>query len=221
MPQKNRCICTPHDMDLEDDFRTSTASAAYTPQFATWGTHDVSSKIVPEACDLITALAVIQSLQYDLLPLHWHQGSSTVGFGGTASIRQMPLDILSTLVFKVYKDAAQIEEMDQHDQEIFVEKALKVFVNELILLSIPRIRSHQNISHAVGVSFQLMPSGRVWPVITSRRAELGNLEFFSRSKRGKTLTMTDKLCLLDGISAAINEVHSNGTCTQIPCGHGY
>ena len=196
-------------MEEETDgfFTNSIADSRHTLSY--WGgTSDISPAFTTNPCDFIAALATAQSLGVDFLPVSWQPAAAGIGVGGTASVRQSPADAKISFAIKAFKGAEDIERMYPQHQGPHIKRAFQVFINEVAILRHSRLRSHPNIIDIIGICFQVMPGGRVWPAMVLKVTALGDLERFAKSATGRSLSIVSRLQICVDIAITIQHLHS-------------
>lgn len=157
--------------------------------------------------NLITFLAIAQKLEIDFLPITWQPALSEVGTGGTAEIRQSLIHLQMSFAFKVIKDAKRIEKIDETQRPSEVKSRFWALIREISVLGHPSVREHPNIISLLGICWDILPSGRVWPVLIFEKAALGDLWRFAASEEGKNMSNKTRLKLCADVATAIRDLH--------------
>lgn len=160
--------------------------------------------------NLITFLAIAQKLEIDFLPITWQPALSEVGAGGTAEIRQSLIHLQMSFAFKIIKDAAWIDKIDESQRAMERKTAFQVLISEILVLGHPSVREHPNIISLLGICWDILPSGCVWPVLVFERTVLGDLWSFAESEEGKNTSIETRLKLCADIATAVRDLHQSG-----------
>ncbi|KIV99994.1 uncharacterized protein PV09_08351 [Verruconis gallopava] len=150
--------------------------------------------------DFLDVLATANSLEIPFLPIVWQMARTSIGLGGTSSIRRAPVDVQTELAFKLVKE----------DQKALQSQSniLGQIRNELELMSHPRLRSHPNIVDILGLCWDIPDRDHVWPVLVMEKSYFGDLNGFSKLPVWQDLDACDKLKICLGIGNALAEMHS-------------
>lgn len=180
---------------------------------------DVSSAIsahpenVNQLYNLITFLAIAQKLEIDFLPIKWQPALSEVGAGGTAEIRQSLIHLQMSFAFKVVKNAAWIDKIDETQRPKEMKTGIQVLISEIFVLGHPSVREHPNIISLLGICWDIQPSGCVWPVLVFERTALGDLWSFAESEEGKNISIETRLKLCADVATAVRDLHQSSKKT--------
>ena len=156
--------------------------------------------------DCISFLAVAQYYEVDIVSVTWEIGRGTVGSGATSEIWQSGASRYIDFAFKRTKLAAR-SSTDRRDEE----KAYNPLVSEISILRHPLIQHHQNIVNLEGISWEIpVQSEKVWPVLLLEKAQLGDLESFMLSEKGRATAIQDRLVICSDIANALVALHLNG-----------
>lgn len=168
-------------------------------------------------CDLITFIAVAQSVEVTFVDITWAQGLGSAGDGATASVQQSLSNASTSLAFKQFKSG--------HDDNYIY----KIMLAEILVLQHPPIRAAENIIdlHGVGWNVQRVEytgEERLIPVLVYENAtRYGNLHAFMReicpaihdvtgeSRRFKAVSYGERLKLCIDLGKAIQTMH---TCSE-------
>jgi len=105
--------------------------------------------------DLLNFIALSASLGVSLLPITWQFAHGRVGMGASGDVRQALVDVDTGLAFKIVKD---VDKASQRAGTI-----LRVFANEIAVMSRPHVQAHPHIADLLGVCWDIPPTGRIWP----------------------------------------------------------
>lgn len=158
---------------------------------------------------LITFLAIAQKLEIDFLPILWQPALSEFGAGGTAKIRQSLIHLQMSFAFKIFKDAAWIDAIDESQRPKQIKTSFQVLISEISVLGHPSVREHPNIISLLGICWDILPSGCVWPVLVFERAALGDLWIFAESEEGKNISIETRLKLCADVATAVRDLHQS------------
>lgn len=159
--------------------------------------------------NLITFLAIAQKLEIDFLPIKWQPALSKVGAGGTAEIRQSLIHLQMSFAFKRLKDAAWIDEIDESERPKEMKTGFQVLISEILVLGHPSVRDHPNIISLLGICWDILPSGCVWPVLVFERTALVDLWSFAESEEGKNISIETRLKLCADVATAVRDLHQS------------
>lgn len=159
--------------------------------------------------NLITFLAIAQKLKIDFLPITWLPALSAVGAGGTAQIRQSLIHLQMSFAFKIIKDAKWIDEIDETQRPREMKGRFQALISEISVLGHPSIREHPNIISLLGICWDILPSGCVWPVLVFERTTLGDLWSFAESEEGKNVSIETRLKLCADVATAVRDLHQS------------
>lgn len=159
--------------------------------------------------NLITFLAIAQKLEIDFLPIKWQPALSKVGAGGTAEIRQSLIHLQMSFAFKIIKDAEWIDKIDETQRLREVKTRFQALVSEISVLGHPSVREHPNIISLLGICWDILPSGCVWPVLVFERTALGDLWSFAESGEGKNISIETRLKLCADVATAVRDLHQS------------
>jgi hypothetical protein len=159
--------------------------------------------------DLITFLAIAQNANIDLLPIPWPRGLPPIGTGATAKVRESIVNLKMRFAFKIVKNVEWIERIDESQRPAQINTRFKELITEINILAHPAVREHPNIVSLLGICWDIMPSGLVWPVFVFEKTPLGDLWSFAREAAGQRLGMNTRLKLCSDIATAIRDLHQN------------
>lgn len=159
--------------------------------------------------NLITFLAIAQKLEIDLLPITWQPALSQVGAGATAEIRQSLIHLQMSFAFKRFKDAAWIDAIDESQRPKEMKTGFRVLMSEIFVLRHPSVREHPNIISLLGICWDILPSGCVWPVLVFERTALGDLWSFAESEEGKNISIETRLKICADVATAVGDLHQS------------
>jgi hypothetical protein len=162
-----------------------------------------------EPCNLITCLAVAQKLEIDFLPITWQPALSKVGAGGTAEIRQSLISLQMSFAFKVIKDAEWVDKIDKTQQPREMRTRFQALISEISVLGHPSIREHPNIISLMGICWDILSSGCVWPVLVFEKTVIGDLWSFAGSEEGKNASIETRLKLCADVATAVGDLHQS------------
>lgn len=151
--------------------------------------------------DFITFLAIAQNAEIDLLPITWPRGLPGIGTGGTAKVRESLVRLEMSFAVKVVKD---VERIDKRPTRI--KARFKELISEIHVLGHPTVQGHPNIVSLLGICWDIVPSGRVWPVLVFEKTPLGDLWSFAK---GQEIGMDLRFKLCSDIATAVRDLHGN------------
>lgn len=159
--------------------------------------------------DMITFLAIAQNAKMDFLPTTWPRGLSEIGTGATAEIRESLVHLQLSFAFKVVKDAEWIERIDESQRPPQINARFKELITEIDILGHPAVQGHPNIVSLLGICWDVLPSGRVWPVFDFEKTPWGDLWSFARAAAGREIGVNTRLRLCSDIATAVRDLHLN------------
>ncbi|RDW60752.1 hypothetical protein BP6252_12135 [Coleophoma cylindrospora] len=140
-------------------------------------------------------IAVLQHMKVDILPITWQPGLEGLGVGNSAIVNQSLVNISLSFAFK----------------RTSLTTNFRVLISEVAILSIPRIKAHPNIHSLEGVCWETTKfhdnTRKVWPVLVSPKAELGDLKSFMKKGRGRSLMLQQRLGICLEIAQALQTMH--------------
>lgn len=144
-------------------------------------------------CDLLTFIAIAQSVEVTFVDIAWHQGLGSAGDGATASVQQSLSGASTSLAFKQITYG--------HDENYMY----KIMLAEILVLQHPPIRAAENIIDLHGVGWNVQGAehtgeDRLIPVLVYENAtRYGNLHAFMRKIRPTIHTVTGEDPRLDAV----------------------
>lgn len=159
--------------------------------------------------DLITFLAIAQYARIDFLPITWPRGLPEIGTGAAAKVRESLLHLQMSFAFKVVKDAEWVERIDESQRPAQINTRFKELISEIGILGHPAVQRHPNIASLLGICWDILPGGRVWPVLIFEKTPWGDLWSFARATAGLDMEMNTRLKLCSDIAAAVRDLHQN------------
>lgn len=151
--------------------------------------------------DFLSFLAVVQELGLDMLPITWNDGLNSIGFGGTAVLREAMVDLKKSFAFKhvVGKD----------DEER--AKSFRTLISEITVLGQPSFRKHPNIVTLEGICWHT-PTGeeRVEPALVFEKAKHKDLFRFLTTPLGQKLKFSERMHLCIDIARGLYHGHQYG-----------
>lgn len=160
--------------------------------------------------DFVTFLAVAQDAKIDFLSITWPRGvGGIIGTGGTAKVRESVVNLEMSFAFKVTKDAEQVEQLDKHQRLAKTKQIYRRLISEISILGHPAIQNHSNIISLLGICWDILPSGCVWPALAFEKASYKDLWNFV-GVNGKNLEVETRLKLCADVATGIRDLHRNG-----------
>ena len=159
--------------------------------------------------DFLTFLAIAQKLKIDFLPITWQPALDEIGRGATGKIRESLINLQTSFAFKVPKDTTSIESMDETIRPVEIRTLFQALISELSILGHPLFREHPNVISLLGICWDVLPSGTVWPVFVFEKTPLGDLWRFAKSEEGKNMPIDMRLKLCADIANAITDLHQS------------
>lgn len=144
----------------------------------------------------VAVLGLAQRLHIRFLPITWQAALGRIGKGGQARINQVLANLQISFAFKLFN----------HQQQY----PFREIVQEMVVLSHPVVRKHENIVRLEGICWDISEEDHVWPVLVFQKSHLGDLHNFVKLERFKSLSMEDKVSLCVDIGIAIGDMHHNG-----------
>ena len=166
------------------------------------GATPVDSRDESQPQDLISFLAIAQNAKIDLLAITWPRGLPKIGTGGTAKVRESLVRLQMSFAFKVVKDAEVIDKRPAR-----INARLEQLISEIHVLGHPAVQGHPNIVSLLGICWDILPSGRVWPVLVFEKTPWGDLFSFAT---GQEIEIDIRLKLCSDIATAVRDLHRNG-----------
>ena len=114
-----------------------------------------------------------------------------------------------SFAFKIVKDAAWIDGIDETQRPKEMKFGFQVLISGLLVLGYPSVREHPNIISLLGICWDILPSGSVWPVLVFERTALGDLWSFARSGEGKDIPVETRLKLCADVATAVRDLHQS------------
>lgn len=158
----------------------------------------------------MTFLAVAQDAGIDFLPITWLRGLPAMGTGATAHVRETLINLQMRFAFKVVKEAAWIDKIDESQRPINVKKIFQLLISEISVLGHPSVKEHANIISLLGICWDIQSSGRVWPVLVFEKANQGDLWNFV-TETCQHMELETKLKLCADVATAVRDLHQNST----------
>ena len=149
-------------------------------------------------CGFLALLTVTQALGIEILPIDWEQGLPPFAHGGQSSINQALVKADYSLAFKCIRNVKEANNLDK-------------VIEEISVLGQPMFRNRRDIIQLEGVSWDVAPDGKVWPVLVFEKSEIGDLWAFTQSKAGKALSLLERIGICKAMAAALQFMHSNRT----------
>jgi hypothetical protein len=211
------------DSGNESYFQTSLQTASSYPQLdrslSWWGDPGNTITAAPtdalkRPSDFVAVLAVAQKLRIDFLPLAWQPGVAHIGLGGTAKVHQANMNAETCFAFKTFKQAQWMENIGETERPQRCRRAFHTLINEISILGHPSVRGHPAIMKLEGLTWEIMPSGQVWPVLVLDRAQYGDMKCFALSDTGRSMTLSARLELCASIGIGIQHLHNLSMCNS-------
>ena len=145
--------------------------------------------------DLIAFLSIVQECDVDYLPITWQPALSTLGVGGSGTIRQSTFMTKKPLAFKQFHNS---------------DSGFLPMISEVLILSQPPIRNHPNIVDLEGVCWEIKPSTeKAVPVLVFEKASW-DLQQFMSVREGMDMSFEDRLKMCANVGDAIMALHAYG-----------
>ena len=171
--------------------------------FSTTSAAPVQSGPIDGEPDLISFLSLVQKEDVNLLPITWQPALQSVGFGGTAEIKQSLINLQTSFAFKRFRRPGVPL---QNEEAIY-----RTLISEVLVLSHPAVFRHPNIIRLEGVCWDVpLTEDKVWPVLVFEKSRCGDLDWFMNCGAGVGLPVLGRLSLSTDILAAVVEMHTNG-----------
>jgi hypothetical protein len=156
-------------------------------------TSTLSSRSIP-SLDMSPAFRFYMILGYaqetliDFLPITYKPNLGIIGTGATADIWQSSVNSQLNFAFKKISNDY-------------------ILLNEIVILSFPRIRTHPHINSIEGLAWEVAEDGYMQPVIVFEKTELGDLYHFMSTVAGMKLSLMERWSLCTQISSAVTALH--------------
>jgi len=124
-----------------------------------------------ESASLVNFLAAIQTYKLPILPVAYESGLEIIGRGLSGGVHQATADAVTMLAFKEGVPS-RLRRDNEESQEWYS------LVTEISVLQHRPIRQHGHITNLLGVTFWTDSGARAWPLVITRKAELGDLGSF-------------------------------------------
>lgn len=173
------------------------------------GAASIGSQDESRPLDLITFLAIAQSAEIDFVPITWPRGLPEIGIGATAKVRESFINLQKSLAFKIVEGAEWIERIDASQKPAEIKTRFEELISEIDVLTHPAVREHPNIIQLLGTCWDILPSGRVWPVLLFEKAPFGDLWSFTATEAGRKMGIKTRIKLCSDIATAIRDLHQN------------
>lgn len=173
-------------------------------------------------CDLITFIAIAQSVDADFVDIEWHSGLGSAGEGASANIQQSLSNASTNVAFKEITRGRNASDM------------YKIALSEILILQHPMIRAAENIIDLYGVGWDVRKTEGtdehgIFPVLVYKNAtQYGNLHSFIWNSRPKIHNVTgeyprlsprvecfQRLRLCIDIGTAIQIMHTCSKCIAL------
>jgi hypothetical protein len=151
--------------------------------------------------DFLSFLAVVQELGLDILPITWNGGLNSIGFGGTAVLREAMVDLKTSFAFKHVVGRGSEEKA----------KSFRALINEVTVLGQSSFQEHRNIVTLEGICWHT-PTGeeRVEPALIFEKAEHKDLFAFLTALPGSKLKFMERMQLCKDIAQGLYHGHQYG-----------
>jgi hypothetical protein len=151
--------------------------------------------------DFLSFLAVVQELGLDILPITWNDGLNSIGFGGTAVLREAMVDLKTSFAFK------HVVGKDNEERA----KSFRTLINEATVLGQPSFQEHRNIVTLEGICWHT-PTGeeRVEPALVFEKAERKDLFAFLTTPPSSELKFSERMHLCIDIAQGLYHGHQYG-----------
>jgi len=172
------------------------------------GTDSQELRPASESASLIDFLTVIQKQNVTILPLSYNKGLAILGRGLAGVIQQSTADATTSLAFKEGVPS-------KHEYDTEQEQDWYSLLTEIVILQHPTIQKNPHFVDLIGVSFYVEPCGgiekwRAWPLLVTRKANMGDLNSVLRDVSQSFLTDLIRLQLFAEIAEALHVLHSCG-----------
>jgi hypothetical protein len=153
-------------------------------------------------CDLLTFLAVSQSMQVDILPITWQVTRDIVGKGGTSRINEAAINVQTSFAFKCVSN--------KQKRETPKARIFQTLIIEVTVLSHHLLREHPHIVELQGICWDVPADDEVWPVLVFEKTHFGDLYNFLRLPVGRAFSIAERLKLCVDVATAIIDMHALG-----------
>jgi hypothetical protein len=153
-------------------------------------------------------LTVIQKQNVTILPISYNKGLAILGRGLAGMIQQSTADVTTSLAFKEGVPS-------KHEYDTEQEQDWYSLLTEIVILQHPAINKNPHFVDLIGVSFYVDPcrgieKWRAWPLLVTRKANMGDLNSVIRDVSRSKLTDLTRLQLFAEIAEALHVLHSCG-----------
>ncbi|KAK0646794.1 hypothetical protein B0T16DRAFT_493705 [Cercophora newfieldiana] len=139
-------------------------------------------QVISDACSLVDVFNAMRLCEFPVLPVSHQAGRGILGRGLSGDIRQAGADAETILVFK-----PGVPSMRERDDNYYQDWSS--LAAEMMVLGHPTIRENHHIIQLLGVAFSVDAStgtrATAWPLLVTRRANLGNLELLLSRTEGQ------------------------------------
>jgi len=143
---------------------------------------DAKPQVFSDACSLVDVFNAMRLHDFPVLPVSYQAGRGILGRGLSGDIRQAGADAETILAFK--QGVPSMQERDDHYHQDWNSLA-----TELIVLGHQPIRENDHVIQLLGVAFSVDASTgtrpNAWPLLVTRRANLGNLDLLLSRTEGQ------------------------------------
>lgn len=174
------------------------------------GATPIGSRDESRPLDLVTFLAIAQNAEIDFVSITWPRGLSEIGIGATAKVHKSLINLQKSLAFKIVEGAEWIERIDESQRPEQIKTRFKELISEIEVLTHPAVREHPNITSLLGICWDILPRGRVWPVLLFEKAPFGDLWSFAATEAGQKMGIKTRIKLCSDIATAIRDLHQSG-----------
>ena len=169
----------------------------------TWSQPRTDPELKPIPYDTTTFIATVSELEIDDFSFTWFSGMGELGRGKTAQIQQSVINLETDFAFKRFTFPGSGE-----PDEAQIIRAAMI---EILALSHPALRDHQNVLKLHGVCWDISSSRNLFrPVLVVEKSSLGDLGRFM-SERGSAVDENARLEMCADVILAVANLHINGS----------
>ncbi|KAL9075020.1 MAG: hypothetical protein Q9161_001951 [Pseudevernia consocians] len=165
-----------------------------------WSQPRTDPKLKRILYDATTFIAIVSELEIDLFTFTWYSGMGELGRGKTAQIQQSVINLETEFAFKRFTFPGS-EEPDE-------AQIIRAAMIEILALSHPALRDHQNILKLHGVCWEISSENLFRPVLVVEKTSLGDLGRFM-SEHGSAVDGNTRVEMCVDVIRAVAILHIN------------
>jgi hypothetical protein len=157
--------------------------------------------------DLISFLAVVQTMKINILPITWQDARDLVGEGGTSKVTQAKISLDTSFAFKCLSDN---QRQDLQEGRLSETNTFRTLINEIVVVGHSRLQRHPNIVDLQGICWDVTADDEVWPAFVFEKSQFGDLYHFLQLPIGRNISSLGRLKLCVDVGTAVIDMHSLG-----------